>query len=259
MATEEDTKMPAADAVNEDNSDSDVDMDGMDMDEDNEEEDVQDDDEDIGNDDKVAEDNDKDDGVDKSKELEEDKEIEEARKERMELLAATSKGTNTGKTASKPNDPEQEMVNPQDKFQYILAQSDVFAQFLAGSVAAASGKKGGKKGGSRGKKGRMTEAEEDAQMLKSAQSKRRAITRLDQQPSNLADHCKMHKYQLEGLNWLIKLHDHGINGILADEVQFSNQRSFLLIFFVCGLAVNMKMVILTGFLILPLLLTIHCN
>jgi SWI/SNF-related matrix-associated actin-dependent regulator of chromatin subfamily A member 5 len=63
----------------------------------------------------------------------------------------------------------------------------------------------------------MTEAEEDAQLLKSAQSKRRVI-RVDTQPSNLAPHCNMHPYQLEGLNWLIKLHDHGINGILADEV-----------------------------------------
>ena len=79
-------------------------------------------------------------------------------------------------------------------------------------------KKGSKKGnGNRGKKGRMTEAEEDAQMLKSAQSKRRTI-RVDKQPSILASHCKMHPYQLEGLNWLIKLHDHGINGILADEM-----------------------------------------
>ncbi len=63
----------------------------------------------------------------------------------------------------------------------------------------------------------MTEAEEDAQLLKSAQSKRRII-RVDKQPSNLSPHCNMHPYQLEGLNWLIKLHDHGINGILADEV-----------------------------------------
>ena len=83
-----------------------------------------------------------------------------------------------------------------------------------GSVAAAGSKKGK---GSRGKKGRLTEAEEDAQLLKSAQSKRRTI-RLDTQPSNLASHCKMHPYQLEGLNWLIKIHDHGINGILADEM-----------------------------------------
>ena len=88
-------------------------------------------------------------------------------------------------------------------------------------------KKGGKKGsGNRGKKGRMTEAEEDAQMLKSAQSKRRTI-RLDKQPSILAPHCKMHPYQLEGLNWLIKLHDHGINGILADEMVGHNCHQML--------------------------------
>lgn len=80
--------------------------------------------------------------------------------------------------------------------------------------------KKGKKG-SRGKKGRMTEAEEDAQMLKSAQSKRRVI-RLEKQPSILADHCRMHGYQLEGLNWLVKLHCNGINGILADEVWFTH-------------------------------------
>lgn len=91
---------------------------------------------------------------------------------------------------------------------------------LIGSVVAT--KKGSKKGaGNRGKKGRMTEAEEDAQMLKSAQSKRRTI-RVDKQPSILASHCKMHPYQLEGLNWLIKLHDHGINGILADEMVREN-------------------------------------
>lgn len=84
-------------------------------------------------------------------------------------------------------------------------------------MAAGNSKKGAKKGGSRGKKGRLTEAEEDEQMLKSAQSKRRII-RLDAQPTILAPHCRMHKYQLEGLNWLIKLHCSGINGILADEV-----------------------------------------
>ena len=63
----------------------------------------------------------------------------------------------------------------------------------------------------------MTEAEEDEQLLKTAQSKRTVI-RLDHQPKILADHCTMHPYQLEGLNWLIKLHCNGINGILADEV-----------------------------------------
>lgn len=86
-----------------------------------------------------------------------------------------------------------------------------------GSVATSGGKT---KKGSRGKKGRMSEAEEDAQLMKSAQSRRRVV-RVDKQPSILASHCKMHGYQLEGLNWLIKLHSNGINGILADEVDFN--------------------------------------
>lgn len=85
---------------------------------------------------------------------------------------------------------------------------------------AATDKKKKKGGGSAksGSRGRMSEAEEDAQLLKSAASKRRGVVRLDKQPSLLADHCKMHKYQIEGLNFLIHLHDCGIHGILADEM-----------------------------------------
>ena len=29
---------------------------------------------------------------------------------------------------------------------------------------------------------------------------------------------KMRDYQVRGLNWMISLYDHGINGILADEM-----------------------------------------
>ena len=38
----------------------------------------------------------------------------------------------------------------------------------------------------------------------------------------------MRAYQLEGLNWMIKLHDNGINGILADEVWDGAFRHLLL-------------------------------
>ena len=41
--------------------------------------------------------------------------------------------------------------------------------------------------------------------------------RLTVQPKCIA-HGKMRSYQLDGLNWMIKLHEHGINGILADEM-----------------------------------------
>jgi len=134
------------------------------------------------------------------------KELDAAREESTELLSAIRKNV----------DPS--LVDGTvgaSRLTYLLAQSEVFAHFLAGSVSAS--KKKGKSKGNRGKAGRLTEAEEDAQLLKSAQSKRRTI-RLDKQPSNLAPICKMRAYQLEGLNWLIKLHDHGINGILADEM-----------------------------------------
>ena len=140
-------------------------------------------------------------------------ELEEVRKEQMELMRAEKEALE--KEAAEEAAAGGGSFN---KIDYLIKQSDVFAHFLAGSVAIDDKKKKkGKKGGRGAKKGRMTEAQEDAQLMKTAQSHRRTI-RLDKQPGNLASHCKMHAYQLEGLNWLIKLHDHGINGILADEM-----------------------------------------
>ena len=100
-------------------------------------------------------------------------ELEAARKERKELMAEERK-----KVAA----PAQNEATMAEKLQYLLSQSEVFAHFLAGSVAATDKKRGGgkKKGGSRGKKNRMTEAEEDAQLLKTAESKR-SVIRLDKQ------------------------------------------------------------------------------
>ena len=76
--------------------------------------------------------------------------------------------------------------------------------------AAAGG--GGRSGGGRT---RMAESAEDAAMLKGALNSRR-VTRLDKQPSNVMG--EMRAYQLEGLNWMIKLQENGVNGILADEM-----------------------------------------
>jgi SWI/SNF-related matrix-associated actin-dependent regulator of chromatin subfamily A member 5 len=134
---------------------------------------------------------------------------QEIRKERAELLEAQQ-------TADL-----EAAGNADEKFHYLMKQSDVFAHFLAGSVAAETKKnkrkKGVAKGGGRGRAGRMTEEAEDAALVKTAQSKRKVV-RVEHQPKILSAHCKMHDYQLEGLNWLIRLHDNGINGILADEM-----------------------------------------
>jgi SWI/SNF-related matrix-associated actin-dependent regulator of chromatin subfamily A member 5 len=105
--------------------------------------------------------------------------------------------------------------------QYLMQQSEVFAHFLSGSnVALTKGAKTSKKSGSKDKKkgrSRLSEAAEDAAMMEAANHVRRVV-RVDKQPSILVKECKLHPYQLEGLNWMIKLHDNGINGILADEM-----------------------------------------
>ena len=103
------------------------------------------------------------------------------------------------------------------KLEYLMAQSEVFTHFLAGMGAIDEGKGGakkGKKGGGAGRT-RVSEAAEDDALMKTAQQKHR-VTRVHKQPSNVTG--EMRPYQVEGLSWMVKLHENGINGILADEM-----------------------------------------
>ena len=214
MEVDADTRKAAANdndigKSNDHAEDSDVEMEGIDLDGDDEQADDGDDDamevetSDVEKAENGAE-----------QESLEAQELEEARRERRELLASEQ-------AEKKPALQESSTVNMDFKLEYLVQQSDVFAHFLAGTVAAADSKKrkGSSSGTGRGTKtGRLSEAEEDARMLKSAESRRRII-RVDQQPTILAKTCKMHDYQMEGLNWLIKLHDHGINGKLTFDLR----------------------------------------
>lgn len=215
MADEDDKKLPAT-KMDEGDEDSDVELEGMDMEGLDDANDA-DDDDDINNDTAATAaimDDSNHEKEDIQHEQEDLQELEAARKERMELMAEELKRE---KELQEKQLQGETAVDPNSKFQYLIGQSEVFAHFLAGASAASAGKKKKKKKGSRGKANRLTEAEEDAQLLATATSARRTVY-LNTQPKILAEHCKMHKYQLEGLNWMIKLHDHGINGILADEV-----------------------------------------
>ncbi|RQX69546.1 SWI2/SNF2 ISWI-like SANT, partial [Toxoplasma gondii CAST] len=58
--------------------------------------------------------------------------------------------------------------------------------------------------------------EEGSPYLEEEFRSRPVITRLSTHPSILR--CPPKPYQLEGLNWLIQLHERGMNGILADEM-----------------------------------------
>ena len=216
---EDEKKLPAAAKMKEDDTindeDSDVELEGMDLDGLDDTNHDDEDDDDIDNDAAaIRDDSPNHEKEDIQHEQEDLQELEAARKERMELMAEELKREKELQEKQQQSTAATE-ADPMSKFQYLIGQSEVFAHFLAGASAASAGKK--KKKGSRGKANRMTEAEEDAQLLATATSARRTVY-LNTQPKILAGHCKMHKYQLEGLNWMIKLHDHGINGILADEV-----------------------------------------
>jgi len=127
-------------------------------------------------------------------------EIAEARrtqKERLEKLKAFGSITdNTG-------DQREKRLN------YLMAQSEVFSHFMEENADV--GSLGKKKSG----RTRMTEAAEDARLMKDAQ-KTQNVHRVTAQPTSIT--ATMRPYQVEGLNWLVKLHDNGINGILADEM-----------------------------------------
>ena len=172
--------------VAESNADSDVELDGVDMEDIGEEEEVLVEPKNTTKKVAALKSTDEDDDDRKNLEAKEEAELEAANRERQELLKSAEGEVNKDGSLDA-------------KMSFLMKQSDVFAQFLAGKVAADSKKK---KKSQKGGRGRMSEQEEDARLMKTAQSKVRVV-RLDHQPLILAADCKMHPYQLEGLNWLI--------------------------------------------------------
>jgi SWI/SNF-related matrix-associated actin-dependent regulator of chromatin subfamily A member 5 len=106
----------------------------------------------------------------------------------------------------------------QRRLEFLMAQSDIFTSFLMGgssSVGKAMNK--AKKSGDSSRRSHKNSKNEqaDAQAMLALEESR--FTRLTQQPKCIK-FGTMKPYQLEGLNWMIRLHDSGVNGILADEM-----------------------------------------
>ncbi|KAL9671376.1 hypothetical protein QQ045_008944 [Rhodiola kirilowii] len=100
------------------------------------------------------------------------------------------------------------------RLKYLLQQTEIFAHFAKADQSGTQKKMRG-----RGRhSSKMTEEEEDEEYLKEEEEELSGAgsTRLLVQPSCIQG--KMRDYQLAGLNWLIRLYEHGINGILADEM-----------------------------------------
>jgi len=114
-------------------------------------------------------------------------------------------------------DDEQDRVS--NRLKFLMSTSDVYKHFIQPPTPS---KKGGKDKKGRHGKARKTEEEEDAEELKrleaggEAKEKILEVQRLEVQPKCITGN--MRPYQLEGLNWMINLHNKGINGILADEM-----------------------------------------
>jgi SWI/SNF-related matrix-associated actin-dependent regulator of chromatin subfamily A member 5 len=153
----------------------------------------------------------------------EQRDIREKRLERLQELKRTQQ----------ERAKEKEAATADKRVEFLMQQAEVFTHFMHpgdhGAAAGADGgvgksAAGGKAGssgaaGGAGKRGHhtVTEAEEDEELVAEATGAGPAAVRLTKQPS-LVSGGPMRDYQLEGLNWMINLHDSNISGILADEM-----------------------------------------
>jgi SWI/SNF-related matrix-associated actin-dependent regulator of chromatin subfamily A member 5 len=121
------------------------------------------------------------------------------------------------------------------RFKHLLGMTDLFRHFIETSsnprvqeVMAeidrqnkeeeAKAKKGhSRKGGATGDRRRRTEQEEDAELIREEKHGKHEENFFWESPGYIKG-GSMREYQVQGLNWLIDLHENGLSGILADEM-----------------------------------------
>ena len=92
------------------------------------------------------------------------------------------------------------------RLDFLLKQSDVFKHFGAVKEANLNFHKGS----------RSRNVDEESQDADDPEYEEKEIVYLTKQPTSISG--TMRAYQLEGLNWMIRLQENGVNGILADEM-----------------------------------------
>lgn len=129
---------------------------------------------------------------------------------------------------------EQKVADTLGRYKFLLGQTELFAHFMKSKgldvaaltsqvqknkEAANTAKEAGRKKG-----GRKTEKEEDEELLNEEISEEQDPTAVVNTETVFSEspvyikNGKMRDYQVQGLNWLISLFEHGINGVLADEM-----------------------------------------
>ncbi|KAJ1450783.1 SNF2 family N-terminal domain-containing protein [Pelagophyceae sp. CCMP2097] len=102
------------------------------------------------------------------------------------------------------------------RLQFLLSQSDIFSHFGSGVVAAAQmrDEKRKKEAPSSPSRRRTRDASRESDDVQEEAPPKSEY--LLAQPACIKG--QMRPYQLEGLNWMIRLQENGMNGILADEM-----------------------------------------
>jgi SWI/SNF-related matrix-associated actin-dependent regulator of chromatin subfamily A member 5 len=103
----------------------------------------------------------------------------------------------------------------EDRLDELLRRADAASSLtdapISSSTTSSSASKRTKK------RKRLSEKEQDEEFLHQQEDQQFQVTRLLVQPGNVKNGV-MKDYQLDGLNWLIRLYETNINGILADEM-----------------------------------------
>jgi len=142
-------------------------------------------------------------------------------------MSHSPSGSNSSSTTP-PDTPAEPANIIQDdnrakRFDFLLKQTEVFSHFMGGTKAKSplkmkpvkEKKKANKKEGDH--RHRMTEQEEDEELLTDLNQGKKNMVVFDESPAYIKN-GKLRDYQIRGLNWMISLYENNINGILADEM-----------------------------------------
>jgi SWI/SNF-related matrix-associated actin-dependent regulator of chromatin subfamily A member 5 len=151
-----------------------------------------------------------------AKQLERKKKLQTEKENKEAIIAEQQEDIRKGKAAQ-----------AKKRLDFLLKQSNIFSHF--GQVTQDQTKFGSK---SSQKGGKAADGDDDDATLSRravnkdideddelAEADEHEATYLTSQPTRLGSpELQMRPYQLEGLNWMIRLQENGVNGILADEM-----------------------------------------
>lgn len=112
------------------------------------------------------------------------------------------------------------------RFKYLLGLTSLFSHFINAKAEKDArfrkvldilqNESSSKKKPTGNNRRRKTEKEEDAELLQDEEEEGSTIYEFTESPAYV--HGTLRPYQIQGLNWLVSLHENNISGILADEM-----------------------------------------